>query len=359
VIGGQIAWLIPAALISTGVALWLTRRAPRTNYTRAAVVVWGGWLVVTGLVFSFMEGIFHEYYTVALAPAIAALVGIGADLLWRHRHEHAARLVLGGSVLVTALWSAALLGRAPTWMPALRPLIVAGGIVAAIGIVAGHTVSTKVLTGSAIAGAVVALAGPTAWALNTVATPHSGAIVTAGPAVQADRFGPGGGAPGQGNGGFGGLPGNGNRIGGFGGFPVGPGGSTRTGGAGGAGGLLNGSNPSAEIVATLTENSEQYTWVAATVGSNEASGYQLATQHSVMPIGGFNGSDPSPTLEQFQQYVAHGQIHYFIAAGRVGGGGGFGRQMGGSDEAQAIANWVESNFTPITVDGVTLYDLTT
>jgi hypothetical protein len=70
-----------------------------------------------------------------------------------------------------------------------------------------------------------------------------------------------------------------------------------------------------------------------------------------MPIGGFNGSDPSPTLAQFQQYVAEGKIHYFIA------GGGFGRQNGGSNEAQEIAQWVESSFVPTQVAGVTLYDL--
>jgi hypothetical protein len=70
-----------------------------------------------------------------------------------------------------------------------------------------------------------------------------------------------------------------------------------------------------------------------------------------MPIGGFNGSDPSPTLAQFQQYVAGGDIHWFIS------GGGFGQSMGGSQQATAIENWVTSNFTAVTVDGVTLYDL--
>ncbi len=79
------------------------------------------------------------------------------------------------------------------------------------------------------------------------------------------------------------------------------------------GGLLNGSTPSDEMVAMLDEDAGSYTWVAATIGANNASGYQLATEHSVMPIGGFNGTDPSPTLAQFQQYVEDGDIHYFIA----------------------------------------------
>ncbi len=71
-----------------------------------------------------------------------------------------------------------------------------------------------------------------------------------------------------------------------------------------------------------------------------------------MPIGGFNGSDPAPTLEEFQQLVAAGKIHWFIA------GSTFGFQMGGSDEARAIASWVESTYASQTVDYVTMYDLT-
>src|SRR6185437_16006251 len=85
-VGGQIAWLIPAALVLLAAGLWATRRAPRTDRLRASYLLWGGWLLVTGLTFSFMAGIFHPYYTVALAPAIGALVGIGGVHLFRLRH---------------------------------------------------------------------------------------------------------------------------------------------------------------------------------------------------------------------------------------------------------------------------------
>jgi 4-amino-4-deoxy-L-arabinose transferase-like glycosyltransferase len=104
-------------------------------------------------------------------------------------------------------------------------------------------------------------------------------------------------------------------------------------------------------VQTLLDGSDDYTWVAAAIGSNTASGYQLATEKPVMAIGGFNGSDPSPTLAQFEQYVAEGKIHYFVA------GGGLGNQNGGSNEAQQIATWVEQSFSSTQVGGVTLYDL--
>ncbi len=121
------------------------------------------------------------------------------------------------------------------------------------------------------------------------------------------------------------------------------------GGPGGMGGLLDGTAVSAQVKALLEAGSSSYTWVAAVVGSQNAASYQLAVQESVMPIGGFNGTDPSPTLAQFQAWVAQGKIHYFIATGGTGG-----RSATGSE----IATWVESTYTAQTVDGVTLYDLT-
>ena len=112
-IGGQIAWLLPAALILLAAGLCFARRAARTDRTRAALLLWGGWLIVTGLVFSFMAGIFHAYYTVALAPAVGALVGIGAVALWQRRHDPVASAVLAAALAVTAVWSHELLARSP------------------------------------------------------------------------------------------------------------------------------------------------------------------------------------------------------------------------------------------------------
>jgi 4-amino-4-deoxy-L-arabinose transferase-like glycosyltransferase len=91
------------------------------------------------------------------------------------------------------------------------------------------------------------------------------------------------------------------------------------------------------------------------VGSQSAAGYQLATEQPVMAIGGFNGSDPSPSLAEFKALVTAGKIHYFI-----GGGGGFGggNQSGGSNSSAQISSWVQSNYTAVTVGGTTLYDLT-
>jgi 4-amino-4-deoxy-L-arabinose transferase-like glycosyltransferase len=362
--GGQIAWLIPAALILLAAGLVVTRNAPRTDRTRAALLLWGGWLLVTGLVFSLMQGIFHAYYTVALAPAVAALVGIGATLLWQQRNA-IARYVLAGTVVVTALWAYLLLGRSADWHPWLRVAILLVGLGAAAGLAVGDLLGRRALAAVAAAAVITGLAGPVAYSLNTAATPKSGSIVTAGPAVAGAMGGPGGMRGPGGAGGPGGMP-----PGGQGGFappqgltgqtPFGQGqtgqgqtGQGQTGGRGGMGGLLNGSTPSAELLAALRQDAGSYTWVAAAIGSNNASGYQLASEEPVMAIGGFNGSDPSPTLAQFQQYVEGGQIHYFIASGGFGGG-----SRGGSDASSEISTWVQENYPATTIGGTTVYDLT-
>ena len=349
-IGGQAAWLLPSALLLLVAGLWLTRRRPRTDLTRAALVLWGGWLLVTGLTFSLMAGIFHAYYTVALAPAIAALVGIGAALVWQHRHSSLACGLGAVAVALAAGTAFVLLGRSPEFVPWLRTPLLVAGLFAAVVVLGLHRLPRRVALAAAALAVVTALAGPASYAVQTAGTAHTGSLPTAGPTVTT-----GSGAGPGGRGGFGGPPGTAGQA------PPGmaqgqrptggPAGGPAGGQPGGAGGLLQGSEPSAELTALLLEDADSYTWVAAAVGSNSASGYQLATERPVMAVGGFNGSDPSPTLEEFQEHVADGEIHWFI------GGSGFGQSMGGSDASSEIAAWVEESFTATTVDGVTLYDL--
>ena len=264
---------------------------------RASLVIWGGWLVVTAATFSFMAGIFHAYYTVALAPAIGALVGTGAWLLWQHRTSLLASGVASAAVSLTTVLSFFLLGRTSDFLPWLRWVVLLAGLVIALAVAGLGRLPRRIAAGLGAAALVVSLAGPAAYAVETAATPHTGSIPSAGPAT---------------SGGFGG--------GGPGGAPPGMPTGTQATRQQGAGGLLDGSESTDAITALLQEDADQYTWVAAAVGSNSASGYQLASEEPVMAIGGFNGSDPSPTLAQFQAYVAAGEIHYFIAGGGFGGG---------------------------------------
>jgi 4-amino-4-deoxy-L-arabinose transferase-like glycosyltransferase len=298
--GAEISWLLPAALIGLVAGLWFTRYAPRTDRTRAGLLLWGGWTVVTMAVFSFMSGIIHPYYTVALAPGIAGLIGIGGVELWRGRRNFAARIALALMLASAGVWSFILLDRNESWQPWIRYTTL---VLVAVGVFALLLGADRIRR-AAPAVAVVALVGgllaPAAYTVATAATAHTGSIPTSGPET---------------------------GLGGFGGRGEGQ------------------SNPELEALISATTTK----WAAATSGSQEGAGLALPTGKSVMAIGGFNGGDPAPTLEQFQQYVAAGDIQYYVS----GGMGGFGR--GGSSE---IAAWVESTFSPQTIGGATVYDLT-
>ncbi|ODU11182.1 MAG: hypothetical protein ABT15_02300 [Pseudonocardia sp. SCN 73-27] len=352
--GAEASWLIPAALLLLVVLLRLSRREPRTGPLRAAALLW---LVVTGAVFSFAAGIIHPYYTVALAPAIGALVGIGAVELWRRRSDVRARATLAAALAVTACWAGILLGRTD-WQPWLTWAFPIVGVLAAVALLGLHRLPRLVVPAVVVAALLGGVGGPVAYSLATATTPHTGAIPSSGPENAGRGFGGGGRGPGQSTGQ--GAPPNGTfdgtRRGSFGG---GGGGGGR---GGGAGGLLGAPTPSASLTALLSRDGSSYTWAAAAVGSNNAAGYQLATQLPVMAVGGFNGTDPAPTLEQFKDLVAQKQIHWFVSgSGGFGGGLGgrtTGTDTGGSDVSERITAWVEATFTPTTVDGTTVYDLT-
>ncbi|MFC3386790.1 glycosyltransferase family 39 protein, partial [Couchioplanes caeruleus subsp. azureus] len=203
--GGQISWLLPAALIVLVAGLVLTLRAARTDRLRAGLVLWGTWLLGTGLIFSFMQGIFHAYYTVALAPAVGAVVGMGAMLLWRARRNPFASLALAAAIGVTAWWSWHMLGWSPEFLPWLRWVVLAGGVVAALAVPASVRLPRIAPAGAGLALA-VALAGPAAYAVQTASEPHTGSIPSAGPVVQGGGLGPGGGRGGMRDGAPGGRP---------------------------------------------------------------------------------------------------------------------------------------------------------
>ena len=354
-VGAQISWLIPTAVILLGVGLVVRGRRPRTDLRRAFYLVWGGWLVVTGLTFSFMAGIFHQYYTVALAPAVATVVGAGAIEMWDRRHTVLGTVTMAAATAVAAIWSFVLLTRVTAYGDWLRVSILAVGIAAALLLLAIRWMHVRFVP-FVVAGALVAgLAGPTAYSVSTLKVGHTGSIVVAGPSGSG-MGGMGGGAPGAARGAARtGNPPGGTTAGGGTAARQAPGGATggtRTArGAGGMGGLLDSTSPSTEVVAALQSNASKYTWAAAAIGSQNAAGLQLGSGEPVMPIGGFNGSDPSPTLAQFQAYVKAGRIHYFLASS--GGGAG-----GSSGTGSSITSWVEAYYKKVTIGSTTFYDLT-
>jgi 4-amino-4-deoxy-L-arabinose transferase-like glycosyltransferase len=222
------------------------------------------------------------------------------------------------TVLVTVILAAILLARRLDWLPWLGTVVAVAGVAAAVLLLVAGRLPARVGTGVAALAILACLAAPTAYALATVATPHSGAIPSVGPP--------------RGHGSFGG--------------PGGPG-----------GGFLDIPEPGPDLTALLANGASRYQWTAAVVGSSNAAGYQLAGGAPVMAVGGFNGTDPAPTLAEFQSHVADGHIHYFIK-GHSMFGMPIGRGNSGSRDAADISSWVEAHYSPKTVDGVVVYDLT-
>ncbi|MDF2827570.1 MAG: glycosyl transferase, family 39, partial [Mycobacterium sp.] len=203
----------------------------------------------------------------------------------------------------TGVWAFVLLGRTPDWLPALRWVLLTGSVVVALGLAVGAQRGGRVTVGLAALACVLGLGAPAAYSIETVAQNHGGPMATSGPA-KAESFGRGG--------------------------PF-------------------GQSDNAQLQALVSETDTR--WAAAAIGSMQVSDLELKTGESLMAIGGFTGGDPSPTLAEFQQYVADGQVRYFIASGHGGPPG----QRGGS--AGEITSWVEQTFAKSDVGGTTVYDL--
>ncbi|MGZ8801103.1 MAG: ArnT family glycosyltransferase, partial [Mycobacterium sp.] len=269
--GAEASWLLPAALIGLVSGLWFTRRTARTAGVRATLLLWGGWLLVTGAVFSFMDGIIHPYYTVALAPAIAALVGISVTELWRGRRYLAPRVVLAAMSAATGVWAFILLDRTPDWLPWLRWVVLIGAVVIAAVIAAGVHRLGRAAAVVAAAAILFGAAAPAAYAIETAMHAHNGPMAMSGPATNE-----------------------------------GPGAQGLPGGTGGPGGRGPGESVSDNTALQGLIEAADNRWAAASIGSMSAGSLELETGASVMAIGGFTGGDESPTLEQFQAYVADG-----------------------------------------------------
>jgi 4-amino-4-deoxy-L-arabinose transferase-like glycosyltransferase len=402
--GAQASWLLPAALLALVVGLWYSRRAPRTDRTRAALLLWGGWLLVTAAIFSFGQGVIHTYYTVALVPAIAALIAITGSILWRVRKTAGARITAALAVVITTAWSYVLLNRTPHWESWLRPLIVISAILAVAGLLAapalGRLGRRAPIAAVAVFALLACLAGPVAYSAQTITTAHTGSIPSAGPGSSMGAgMGPGGGSgPGGRAGGRAfGLPGaqGGSGSGGSGALPI-PGGapgrsasgSLSSSGSAEAGGVkLFGSSGekdsrgsstgarghlpggggmgvtvSSALKKALQADASRFRWVAAVSGSQTAASLELGTGgEPVMAIGGFNNQGGNLSLAQFKAYVEKGEIHYYIASGSGGGAGPGGGGPGGGSGASgssAISSWVKANFKAVKIGNQTVYELT-
>ena len=330
---GQISWFLPFAAIALVTGLWCRRRAGRTDKALAGYILWGSWLVATGLVFSFMSGIVHTYYAVALAPAVAALVGAGTVQLWQMRaRTWMGGAILGGAILASAIWAWALLARTPDFAPGLgSAILVVGAVTAALIAMPSRLVRGRLAMAALALAFAALLAGPAAYAHDTMGSALSGGDPSAGPTVPGSEA--------------------------IGGGRVGPPGGGGVGGLGGAGvGGPGGAAVDQDVLDYLVTNRGDATWIVAVSGSGSAAPIQLATGLPVMTMGGFNGGDASPTLTEFQAYVANGQIRFLIAGGDGPGGGMPGGMPGGPGSNGEVTSWATANCTAVIVSGTTIYD---
>jgi 4-amino-4-deoxy-L-arabinose transferase-like glycosyltransferase len=316
----QIGWMIPLALLSIVLGLWSRRRAERTDVLRSGFMLWGGWLVVIGLIFSEMGSIPHTAYMSTLAPATSALSGAGMVLLWRaYRRGERLGWVLPAAVAGQTAWTwdlwSGYAGFA-SWLRWLGVLVAGAAFVALIVARLQGRVRTRITAIAAAAALATMGVGTVAWASTAFNAKDDGSSFDA-------SAGP------QGGGGLG------------------------AGGGLTASGTLTGDQSKLWTYVSARQDGAEYP--LATIGWMNAQDYILATGAKVLPIGGFSGLVPEPSVSAFTQLVQQGQVHYVLTGGAgIGGGGGGGGFAGGSTTTDTAAtadtqiqSWVQAHCTAV------------
>ena len=308
----EISWLLPAALLAIVFGVYLMFRGRLSRGEKAALTMFSGWLLVSALVFDYMSGMVHPYYTVAMAPAVAGLVGIGTMWAWRDRAGWDGRIALATMIALTAIWSAMLLHRnafGPAWLPWSLAAVAIASAIAVLGLGARRTVAV-----AAVVGVLAAVGGTTAFSIATAATSHQGSIPTA-------------------------LKKGATQLGNW------------------TGDEATNTDLAGVLADTHTE------WSAATNGSQSAAALEVSSGTSVMAIGGWSG-DPVPTLQSFIDDVQAGKISYYVEAGRGAAsdekGHGeviYGRSRGAA-HTREIAQWVANHYRGTVIGESTVYRLT-
>jgi 4-amino-4-deoxy-L-arabinose transferase-like glycosyltransferase len=284
--GDQVMWLAPVAAATAVAGLWVAwRRRGRDPGQAAIVVLLGTWAATTFVVFSYAQGIFHNYYVSLLAPAVAGLAGIGAALV--RRAGPRGRVVAAAVLVVTALVQLVLLRRVDAYHW-LRPtvtillLAVAAGLVWTAWSRTADARSPRTLAGLLATGVVALIAAPAIWSFAGDRYAANGTFPDARP-VAATGFGAGGGGPG---------------------------------GPGGFGGGLE------AMLDWLRDQRSGERWLVAVGGVQQAAA-AIIDGDSIMPMGGFSGTDPAMTPARLAQLVRDGELRFVLTGGGFGGPGGF------------------------------------
>ncbi|WP_084703760.1 ArnT family glycosyltransferase [Phaeacidiphilus oryzae] len=364
-LASQTGWWYPFAGLAAVCGLVWLRRRPRTDRVRAGHLLFSTWLAVFFLVFSAGSVGGHIYYMGVVAAPLAGLTGAGAVLFWRaFRAGRRGAWALPAGVAGTAVWSEVLAADYPGYLPWLRPLLAVATLAAVAALLLallrrrrglgqrevgpiGRAALRPAAVG-AVAGALALISPSLAWAGSVVeggAASARGAMMgSVGPTAQGGGYGRGGGLGGGFRGGFrGGFGGAAGHAGG--GFvrQDGPAGRFRPGaGAGGPGAAFAGAfgggqrltaDQRAILAYTVAHRGRSARYDFATTSWTAASPYILAAGAPVMPMGGFTGLAPAPTLGRFHEEVGTGRLRFVLLDGVPGRA---------SAQTAAIVRWVRA-----------------
>ncbi|WP_042390129.1 ArnT family glycosyltransferase [Streptacidiphilus melanogenes] len=316
-IASQTGWLYPLAAISFVCGLAWRRRRPRTDPLRAGYLMWGTWLAVFFLAFSAGSVGGHSYYMGVIATPLAALSAAGLVGMWRaYRSGGRKALVLPVAIAATAAWAVWLANPFPTFRPWAAPVAIAATTVALALLAVGRVprlARPRLAAAGLAAGLLAVVVTPAAWATSVLSTGTGGGM-----ASMMGSVGP------SGHGGFAGFAGAtrggaGHREGGGRGG-LGGGGGRGEGLGGGFGGTTTLSAAQQQLFSYVTSHDGSARYLMATSSWSTASPFILATGKEVLPMGGFTGAVPSPTLSQFQHLVSTRQLRFVLLGGGMGAG---------------------------------------
>jgi 4-amino-4-deoxy-L-arabinose transferase-like glycosyltransferase len=280
-LAGQFAWLLPLAVIGFIVALLRTPPRWPLDPPRLTLVLWAGWALSYGAVFSFDSGSFHAYYLAMLAPPLAALTGIGLVALWSRYWdgEGPAALLLPLALALTAAWQGYLeygyLGATADFRTWLFAALVVGTIASVAGLVLARRSLPRLAPVALAAGLVALLVTPVAWALSTVlargnvALPSASIATLAGADERPRR-----------------------RI----------------------AADFGTATDDQRLLAFLTANRANARFLLATPNARLAAPIIIRTGEPVMAMGGFSGADRILTREALARMVADGGVRFVMIA---------------------------------------------
>jgi len=182
-LAAQASWLLPLAIAGVVAGSLGVRAARPLAPAHVAIIMWSGWALTYGIVYSAAGGIFHFYYLATMAPPLAALAGIGVARGWElYRAGGPASTILPAALMATALWQAYVhstgLGLAfsrsrAAWTPFyLAPMggVLLGAVLVLVG--RGRSIAGRRPRGLApfvlTLGVLALLALPVAWSLSSV-----------------------------------------------------------------------------------------------------------------------------------------------------------------------------------------------